>query len=297
MSAIQWLDDGRLKLVLRQSAINTFLMCPEKARRELTDPQPQRWTDLTALGTAVHAGIEYALHEQQQNEVATLDDMIEVSIRQLAHIEHWHRAKWMDTGSVYKMAAKLLGTWRDNLYLTYEPIRIEERFSLQLHEDDEMVIVLNGTPDVEDSRGVIHDHKTASASYQYDAWKRQRSAVQPTAYLYAAWQRDNFGEPMPTRLFQYDVMVHNGETETIPITRDQTHVDWLRQQCVQIGRMVLADVTPWPMIDNDWWCSEKWCDTFAAGECKGAHMTPERWLRPQLEDVTTAIPLEETHSE
>lgn len=273
---IEQLPDGRLHLELRQSNLSTYQMCPESLHAELTDPQPSTWTDATVIGTAFHAAVEYALLEQREAEMASRETMYSVAANQVEEIGDWTFTRTA-RGNVQPTIEHLIDTWHETSYGTYEPELIEQPFKHLLWRDDQYDIWLKGTRDCVTTDGLVIDHKTTSSLRSWATWEKQRWAVQPTAYTWATWREESPRTPeMPERPFAYHIVATDGTAHQVSVWRDQSHIDWLTQQAIQIATMVRTELDKWPLNDSGWWCSDKWCNQWA--NCKGKHMRSD-WTR------------------
>lgn len=250
-------DNGRWEHNFSQSFIGTFQKCPEQARASYFHELPRTETDSTALGTAVHAGIEYALYEKRDERDPDFDDARDVLVNELDQIGEWKYTK-LSRENVYATAAFLLHTWFKDVLPEVEPALIEHPFREFLYADEHREINVVGTMDCIDDDGRVWDWKTASRPYE--KWEKDRWAVQPTVYSLAMCD----AEMAP---FRYCVLCYDGSVQIMDIHRDFTHVDWLREQCSQIAWMIENEVNPWPYNDSGWWCGPRWCGLFS--ECKG----------------------------
>lgn len=269
------LPDGRWKHVFSQTFISNFQKCPEQARAIYFREARSGPTDSTALGTACHAGWEYALYEKRDSAVPKLDEMIQVVHHELDEIGEWKYTKF-SRATVYDMVPTLMRGWLRDIMPLVEPAEMEKKFSVPLYSGKHRDIVVNGTIDCVDAEYAPWDWKTASQPYE--RWEKQRWAVQPTIYCYAleqqeTWRGHEVGQ-MGEYAFTYGITLHDGSTQVLEVTRDQSHLNWLKQMCSQIAWMIENDVNPWPYNDSGWWCGPTWCPRFA--ECKGRHIT-EPW--------------------
>lgn len=271
------LEDGRWQHTFSQSLLGTFQQCPEQARQILfKEVDTSGSTDSQALGTACHAGIEYALWEQKLgNKLASVAEMVDATYAELDDME-WTYTK-ISRAKVYDLAALMLGAWHRDVYGTFEPAQIEHKFHLPLYSGKHRDIFIAGTLDCIDMHYTPWDWKTASRPFE--RWEKQRWAVQPTAYAWAVQKENNewldeYG--MSRTDFRYAVMLYDGSVQILDVWRDQSHVDWMKKVCSQIAWMIEHGLNPWPMTDAGWHCSETWCPVFAEGKCKGAVMS-EDW--------------------
>ena len=137
-----------------------------------------------------------------------------------------------------------------------KPVQVEEYFNLLFHEDDNRVVKFSGTIDlVEEDR--LWDWKFPSRDYSRDRWQYERWDVQSMAYCWAKGISN----------FSYAIM-HPKGVGRMDIVRDEGHTDWLRQKVLGLCHLVESEMTKYPLGDDGWWCSEKWCPAWT--RCKGA---------------------------
>ena len=134
-------------------------------------------------------------------------------------------------------------------------------------------VELTGTIDCVDEGGFVWDWKTAARSYAATAWEYQRWAIQPTVYCFAT----------DLNLFQYGVLVHNGDAEIVTVERDVPHFQFLAHQIDRIVDLIEADLPHWPLNDQGWWCSERWCAAWA--DCKGRPLVKSEESNPNKEGI------------
>lgn len=266
---------GRWTHVFSQTFIGNFQKCPEQARAVYFKEAKSGATDSTALGTACHAGWEYGLYEKLDGRTASVDEMTQVVHHELDEIGEWKYTK-MSRKAVYEKVPILMEAWRDELLPCIEPAEMERKFKLVLYEGKHRTIKVTGTIDCIDQDYLPWDWKTASQAYE--RWEKQRWAVQPTVYTYAVQQlHDQFaivGEMSGEQTFRYGISLYDGSTQMLDVTRDMSHLNWLKEMCSQIAWMIENNVNPWPYNDSGWHCSPKWCPKFST--CKGLHIS-EPW--------------------
>jgi len=250
----------------RQSWVNTALMCPEQGRLDWYDPQPDSHTDATAIGTALHAGIETALLTGKPKRGATA---VVTEWQRLEPDVRYVQVKQPSTALGY--ATNAYASWHHWVYPQLSrphEYGIEQRFRIDL--DDR--VGLSGTWDFLDETGEIWDWKTGSRPYE--RWEKERFAVQPTAYAAALVRLGLATYPVD---FTYAVHMKQSlpvEPQILTVTRTQGHEDWLVEQLHRFADMLDATdaghLQRWPLNDQGWWCSAKWCSRW--GSCKGAHL-------------------------
>ncbi len=249
---------------VRQSAVKTSDMCLERWRRDVFDTQPEVIKDASMLGTVCHKIAESVLlsaidyfHGYTDVEMTEADAMQAFGDEwEMKHptIQVWHSYDSPDAAA--EQGRLRLKSWFDEVLPDLTPIQVEHRFEVPLIEDAERVVYLRGTIDlVEGDR--LWDWKFPKRDYSRDAWQYHRWDVQSAAYCYA----------MGIENFSYRIM-HPGGVGSIDLVRTQVHYDWLRAKVLALCQLLENQTGAYPLGDNGWWCSDKWCDYFA--RCKGA---------------------------
>jgi hypothetical protein len=261
--------DGRWIHNFRQSFLNDVRMCPEMARRKLLGLVEDETGDAALVGTAIHTGIEAFLLGEANSLDEVLAQGYETWWSERDNLsEPWRIIK--DDAEAEDCIGKTLNRWWAEVLeqLPQEELLIEQRFSHMVLSDDTRDIYIEGTKDVEYSGGVI-DWKTTMRTYKRNEWKHQRYDVQPTIYLWSHLL--NYGS---LGTFRYWRLPRNGgECEHLDITRRLGDFRAMEVEMINLATLIEAELPAWPLNPSDWWCSEKWCPTFAAGECRGAHVS------------------------
>jgi hypothetical protein len=248
----------------RQSDLNTWMMCPEQFRLNRAGQLPRHESDATAVGTAVHHGIEGVLSGQ-----CSLDEGHDLAAEKftelLPTIERWNKA---DERTCYVHVSNCYTTWADQVYpMLPAAVLVEESFRVLLHEDEHRTIHLTGTVDMLDELGCVWDWKNMGAEIQ--KWEADRFKIQPTAYTYAA--RHAWGVEEPE--FAYAVMLKRAkpvDAQILYVQRTEQHWEWLKRQAVSLALQIEAQLPVWHLRDQGWHCSAKWCGAWDS--CKGAHL-------------------------
>ena len=252
--------DGRwVHTWVRQSSIKTADMCMEKWRTDIFNVVSEPLKDASELGTACHAAVEDLLNARIENQgEMSLSDM-------LTAFEHY----WFDVvdditvwnkftaASGYEAGLSKLKNWHEEIYPQLNPVEVEHTFNVPLIEDEFRVVRLTGTVDlIEKDR--CWDWKFPSRDYAKQAWEYQRWDVQSIAYAFATGIPD----------FSYAVMHPKGASR-MDLVRTEEHFAWLRQKVLALCKLIESNHRgPYPLNDNGWWCSDKWCENFT--RCKGA---------------------------
>jgi hypothetical protein len=262
-----------------QSWINTFANCPEQARLELMGELPRTASDATAMGSAMHAAAEAVLANNANEEQAVV--AAQQAFLEATQEEGFRYVQVKTEATALKYAEQLTRSWYRDIYPQLgEPLRVEDKFDVPLVVSDDCVIRIAGAYDFADGSG-IWDWKTANRPYEQ--WEVDRFKIQPTVYTAAyaieiATQASAHDIPVLSLApinFTYAVgLKGRGNNEPIQVlstTRGPEEWGWLITQLHRIVDLVEADLDHWPMIDQGWHCSPRWCGAWDS--CKGAHVT------------------------
>lgn len=266
-------DDGRWRHEFHQSWLNTFDLCPERARWEHLDVR--RETDAASVGTAVHSSIEYCLRElYETGEPFDVETQVEVFHRELDVIEYEH-VKWKGDEAPHKFGEICVRNWHRDILptLPVTGVELERRFRLPLIDDETRVVELAGTIDY--YADPLRDWKTSGRG-EYDEWEYRRWAIQPTFYTWARYKLEVLEgrEPNLPMEFEYVVLGRHG-AQRFTVYRTPEHWAWMESKVLAACELIEADLSEWPKHDNHALCSPKWCDAWA--QCKGKFFEGEPW--------------------
>lgn len=271
---IHYEDDLRV-VTFRQSWTDTAQMCLDRARRDGHRDRSLD-TEATALGTSLHAGMAAALAGELDNPKGILD----LAVETFDGIEKTYVdddrdgcIRWLKqwTGMLREVP-DFMEAYRasDAMIETTFDIRVDVR-----QEEGESSLAQSwtemrwsGTWDLLLPHKHMKDWKTAGRAYQ--AWERQRWAVQPTFYTEAARQMGLLPEESE---FRYVVFQKRKDkpVQVVPVYRTVAFTDHM---VATLWRIVdLHDALPngpWPINDQHALCSEKFCPYW--GECKGRYV-------------------------
>lgn len=264
------LKSGKTKYEISQSWLSTALTCPEQARLEMLKELPRRETDATAIGTAMHHGIwavlsgECSTDDGERLAIENFEQTVETGIE-------WVQIKTPATA--IETVKRVYWTWANEI-LPQLPhtVGVEVPFTVPLYENESSVVDLKGTIDyigVEDGNGeesiVLWDWKTANQPYVH--WEKQRWAIQPTVYTYAATHMYD----QPVSEFNFGIcMKQNQSMQVVSVTRHEGDWEFLKEQVQSLIYLIEADLPKWPLRDQHVLCSEKWCPVWTS--CKGKHV-------------------------
>lgn len=261
--------DDHLNVYVRQSWINDALMCGERGRQSILRPEWSLPNDATILGTAVHAGIAavlVGLGKPKQVAKAELEKLL---------TEPFKRVKY-DNDQLFGYVDSLCDNWEKDVAPHMGNVMFVEKefeFLLDTYEEPRIgktvFVYGKGTIDcVTDSE--IWDWKTAAR--KYSAKEKQSQAVQPTMYAAASVAAGWHAYPVQ---FKYGVLVRGGQGQIVPIHRNESHADWLRDQVRPFIRTacLVGTESSWAKNDTHYLCSETWCPWWSI--CKGSKLSPE----------------------
>lgn len=255
-------EDGTTDVYVRQSWINDAVMCNERGRQGIIRPDWSKPNDATILGTAVHAGIATVLEGKGEPIPAALEEL-----KRLLD-EPFQRVKYTNE-ELFAHVPELIREWEKNIAPTLgNVVGVERSFTFLLDEYDGVRIHGIGTIDcVTDT--AIWDWKTSGK--KYNAREKQSQAIQPTMYTAAAVAKGWLQFPAS---FKYGVLVRGGSAQIVPIHRNESHVEWLREIVRPFVRAALSLGTdqPWTRNDTHYLCSSTWCSFWSV--CKGSKLAP-----------------------
>ena len=258
-------EDGGI--AIRQSWLNDFLLCPERARRNVLEPEENIGSDLTVIGTAMHAVIEQVL--LGEIDPADTDGAADEALAFAAEAEPW-KSTGLTPEEMVGQTKLMSAAWAANVYPQMPHSgKVEYRFEFPIGEADGTPVWFEGTIDYVGDDGTVWDHKSSSRKYQQ--WEKQRWAIQPSVYCAAAVQ-DGLVSEVPVRFF-YDVMLRNGDTQILELRRDIGHISFVREQAIAAAEFALRYGTEnrWMMNDQSALCSHVWCPFWDT--CKGRDMS------------------------
>ena len=260
------------RIVLRQSWLGTLAMCPERARQDMLGLSESSESTSTAIGTAVHYGIEQCLSETIRTQAPlSMEETVEASMeewaRKVPEIVRWNHSE--------KNAEEIVGkntvAWWDEVRADVRPKAVEWFFELPLVVDQKPEIWLQGTVDcVQDDGLPIIDWKNPGRKPSSE-WEKKRWSVQAAAYTWAA-VKDGMATDPPGFEFVHLVKgdVHRTLVEYGP-------AEWASLVALarSAGTLISADLPVWPLNMTGWHCSPKWCGAWST--CRGRFAGPDPW--------------------
>jgi hypothetical protein len=176
-------DNVNKIVYVRQSWLNDMAICPERARLGIVRPEFRTGSDATIIGTAIHAGIESVLDGRSPD----IAGMLEVVNNEYETLEQTNYKKTnIDEAKIPEyLEAMSLAFYDDILPKVELGGKVEHYFKVPLGITvQDYAVWLEGTMDYITPSGLIWDWKTSSRAYYIK--DKQKSAIQPTVYGYAA---------------------------------------------------------------------------------------------------------------
>lgn len=262
--------ENSINVYVRQSWLKDATMCAERGRRAMTMPDWNTPNELTAFGTAVHAAIEHKITSPE----ASIAEMNERAIDEFATIADSGTMRWvrLQRHEIPELVAKAITNWDTDIRPTIvgDVIGVEQRFTYPMDAfttaSGEIVKVYGeGTIDLVTDKQ-LWDWKTASRRYR--PAEKQKQDIQSTMYAGAAIANGWLSWPVE---FNFGVVVRDGGSQIVPVTRDASHFEWLRRSIRPLVALNLAlgVEQEWPMNDTGFLCSETWCPFWSV--CRGCH--------------------------
>lgn len=261
------------QVYLRQSSINTFMKCPERARHEffVLDRDKQYYTDASATGQALHRAIEATM---RQDIIAHPKAFTAYARAQLRIIDHEDGIRYVQNDlehclDYFKGWSNAFFNCQAAMDIMHHPdLRIEEPFCLKVGEREDVELWFEGKMDAVTYD--VADWKTAAR--KYNEYEAQAWHIQPTMYVWAA----NTLGLTDERKFRYLVFPKtksDPQVQIVPISRSLGATRFLMDQGWRIANLIKRMGTdgPWPTNDQHWLCSEKWCLNW--NDCKGSFLS------------------------
>ena len=243
------------------------MSCPELARAEMAGLVPDTKTPESALGTAVHAGIESLLNGHGTTHAyEAAQETLQGLMPPIPATGH----KWSKV-NVHDLALDCIDAWDSGVkdaglrkQIVGDVLGVEHQFDTVVLDTDQFVVRLRGTTDLVTSTH-LWDWKTSARKWQQ--WEEQRYNLQASCYVLGVRGLPDKGEVLPFRfgVINPDTLF----TQVVEITRSRAHILALVDQIHSIAVMIHADLPRWPLAGKDWKCSKKWCPLW--NECRGAH--------------------------
>lgn len=260
--------DGN-RIYFRQSWVNEYFICPERARQTALCEPTDETNEAAALGTAMHAGIEAAMDGRADSpdavfEIArfTLDSMYSLG---LFVYDDLTPKKAHDYLRLWSQQLRTVSEFRE----LYDDAGKMTEQSFCVHVDtraDGTEMWWEGTVDVVGSLYLV-DWKTSGRQYQ--AWEKQRWAIQPTMYAHAAERMGWLHYPVDFRYVVFDKGAK--PPQVVQVQRGPEHAKFLTAQLWLVYDQDWK--RPWPLNDQHALCSPKWCPHWE--ECKGLYVSPD----------------------
>jgi hypothetical protein len=267
------IDNNSRHIYVRQSWFGDYMICPERARFAIVNPNFRSGSDATAIGTGIHAGIEWALGHDSLDAV-DFDQLCEYSQEQVAlELEKpIKRTKISDVPEdIPVTVSAMVGAWFNEIAPNVKwggQVERKFRFPSGQVAQNGYEIWFEGTVDYLEPDGGLWDWKTAARPY--NGREKQEKAYQAT--VYCQWAHHAEVSMSQTQQFLYGVMIRNKtpKAQIVEVERDQRHYDWLNRQVKTIvdNALMRSEHASWPMNDQHTLCSSTWCDYWSI--CKGA---------------------------
>ena len=238
--------DTKDRIVLRQSWLGSLAMCPERARQDMLGISKSTESSNTALGTAVHYGIEQCLLEKMQtgsplSKADTVAASMEEWRRKEPEIMRWNH-KPQEPESIIVLNSE---AWWNEVMPEIQPIAVEQHFELPLLVDNKPEIWLHGTIDcVQEFPRPIVDWKNPGRKPS-DDWEKKRWSVQAAAYTWAvAVMNDRtLSDPLD---FEFVYLV-KGKVHRTTVNAGPAEWASLVALARSAGTLISADLPVWPL--------------------------------------------------
>lgn len=280
---------------VRQSDVETYLACPEQLRLKMVvDDGSSHETDAAVVGTVLHKVIENeigglvygTLGECKKFGAETFLQMLETFAAD--PLCSYSAASFGTHTRALELLGNLCEAWYNSderaTLLCYPPEQLSTEWNFDrlfiTRPEEKPDIYLAGTSDLVFDN-MVWDWKSTSSMRSYTPWEKQRWAVQPTVYTWAA---SDAGLVVPNSeglfRFDYKVFVRGKPTapQTVTVYRSENSFAWLAQIVLNMVNMAekMGTDDPWPLNDHSALCGPKWCPFWSS--CKGAIIDGETWV-------------------
>jgi putative RecB family exonuclease len=246
--------------------IGTALKCGERFRRRYIEGERSPSGVEAARGQGVHAASKVNLRQKVVTGVdLPLDDLKDAA--RDGYVKQLQEGVYLAPDDVpYKdsilnaglnEAIKLTGLYAERVAPGIQPIRVEERFTLDIG----LTVPLGGIMDFEEA-AAVGDLKTAGKPWPAG---RPEKEIQAKLYSYV------FEKKTGTRpVFRYQILICNKKNDLQTLDVNPTIQDY-RAMLLTVRRfwMTVQAGVFLPAEPGAWWCSEKWCPYFQTCEFVG----------------------------
>lgn len=261
-------------LIIHQSSINDFRLCPERARLAVTD-RIEISSDHIEIGYSVHGFMEGILRGiKEAGEEPPYGDLLEEALQGLeraadAGVPLLGHKTWNAAEKRLRRAIEVIYDWWDkhgryDVCADTTAWQIEQRFEFSANG-----FKFAGTVDFWDGEKFF-DFKTGKVkydqAYQIDTFNIQR-AVYVMAAIALGWIKDE--DPTDFTFVYADGRQERTENGLVTLpawvyttTVDVRHMEALIAEVeMGIGHAfnVIGLERRWPVNPSGWWCSPKWC--------------------------------------
>ena len=266
------IDNENKKIFVRQSWLGDALLCAQRAKYGMTYPELRNGSDATAIGTALHAGIEEYL-------VGAVSDHESFSRNIRGHAER-ELAKPVkltkisnDPDKMWTAIQAMGDAWWDEIR-PLVPLGglVEHKFKapLGITSSNGYGIWLEGTIDYVAPDGTIWDWKTAARTYSLR--EKHEQSHQASCYISACRTLGLVPNGDEPTLFRFGIMVRqqSPKAQILTVARDANQIEFLKRQIKSVVDTTVAMwyEVDWVINDQHFLCSSTWCDYWSM--CKGA---------------------------
>ena len=276
------IDEENKRVFVRQSWLKDMLLCPERSRLSVLQPEFKTQNDSAAIGTAVHAGIEAVLTQRCSGA-----DAPDVSLVRFKEMEaEGIRNTNVNPESWHQHVVGLTQAWVNDI-MPHVPSggASEVKFQVPTGQySNGYELWFEGTMDYLHQDGAW-DWKTSAR--KYSLLEKQSQDIQSSIYTYAG---NKLGVIEEKSIFRFGVMVrtNNPYGQILSVSRSKAHGDFVIKQALSAVAYAFAMTEKtgiptderWLINDQHYLCSQRWCPWWSV--CKGAHIS-EPDNQPEVE--------------
>ncbi len=261
------------RVFVRQSWLKDMLLCPERARLSVVQPEFKTQNDSAAIGTAVHAGIESVLAGHATTSDAPYVSLTKFKELESAGINHTN----VNPELWHSHVRGLTEAWVRDI-MPHVPLggQTEVPFSVSTGTIvNGMELWFEGTMDYLHEWG-IWDWKTAAR--KYSILEKQSQDIQSSIYSFAGHR---LGITKEKSIFNFGVMIRVSDSygQIVSVSRSKAHSDFVIKQAMSAVTTACAIMKDndlptderWLINDQHYLCSQRWCPWWSV--CKGAHIS------------------------
>lgn len=251
---------------INQSLINSWMLCPERVRREWFEGDRIPPGIAAKIGTGVHKGAEVNHKAKMITRKDEPFDVIQDAARD-GYVKSLESGVFFPPGEISSakkqlskgldVSVALAKLYSESLAPNILPLSVEKTIFL---EHDEITIPLRGTIDVLTEDNWLPDLKTSAKK-----WPQSKADTSVQATLYNELVKKETGAYPKKISFEIFTKTKTPAHQSIETTRTKDDFKLLILRIKIMMQQITAGIFP-PADPSSWACSPKWCGFYAT--CK-----------------------------